>query len=145
MSSELTEKLVERSITTPNEGGYDMSVEQNKAVVRRWIEARNTDDVETAVDQWTDDRQDGLRKAFNSFTEGFSGIQITVQELVAEGDKVATWWTFRGTHRGAFAGVPATGKMVEYGGVDLYTVANGKITSVRRVGDNLKDILLSSQ
>jgi len=65
--------------------------------------------------------------------------------MLAEGDKVGVWWTFRGTHRGDFAGVPATGKTVEYGGVDLYTVANGKIASMRRAGDNLKEVLLSSQ
>jgi len=122
-----------------------MSVEQNKAVVRRWMEARNADDVEAAVAQWGPDWQDRIRGAFNSFTKGFSGIQITVQEMVAEGDKVAIWWAFRGTHRGDFAGVPATGKTIEYGGVDLYTVVNGKIASVRRVGDNLKEVLLSSQ
>jgi predicted ester cyclase len=121
-----------------------MSVQENKAVIRRWIEARNANDVETAVAQWTDDRQESIRAAFDRFTEGFSGIQIAMQELVAEGDKVAIWWTFHGTHIGAFADVPATGKAVEYGGVDLYTVVNGKIASLRREGANLRDILLAS-
>jgi steroid delta-isomerase-like uncharacterized protein len=122
-----------------------MSEKENKAVIRRWIEARNTDNVEAAVAQWAGDRQDGIRNAFNSFTESFSDIQIAIDELVAEGDKVAIWFAFRGVHRGVFAGVPATGKTVEYGGVDLYTVANGKIASIRRVADSLKDILLASQ
>jgi steroid delta-isomerase-like uncharacterized protein len=140
-----TECKLEKPITTPHEGDDNMSVEENKALIRRWIEARNKDDVEAAVNQWAPDWQDRIRGAFNSFTEGFSDIQITIQELVAEGDKVAIWWTFRGTHRGDFAGVPATGKTVEYGGIDLYTVANGKIASVRREGANLKEVLISSQ
>jgi len=122
-----------------------MSEKENKAVIQRWIEARNTDDVEAAVAQWADDWQDRIRKSFSAFTEGFSGIQITLQELVAEGDRVGVWWTFHATHRGAFAGVPATGKTIEYRGVDLYTVTDGKIASIRRVGDSLKDVLLASQ
>jgi len=119
-----------------------MSVEQNKAVVRRWIEARNANDVEAAVAQWGPDWQDRLPRAFNAYTEGFSGIQITVQEMVAEGDKVATWWTFRGTHRGVFAGVPATGKTIEWSAADLYTVVNGKIVACTRRARSLKDLLL---
>jgi steroid delta-isomerase-like uncharacterized protein len=122
-----------------------MSIEENKAVIRRWVEARNADDVEAAVAQWADDWQERIRRAFNGFTEGFSGIQITVRDLVAEEDKVATWATFRGTHTGVYAGVPATGKAVECRAVDLYTVSDGKITSIRREGDNLREILLSSQ
>jgi steroid delta-isomerase-like uncharacterized protein len=122
-----------------------MSVEENKAVIRRWMEARNANDVESAVAQWADGWQDRIRGAFDGFTKGFPDIQITVQEMVAEGDKVAAWWTFRGTHRGVFAGVAATGKTVEYGGADLYTVADGKIASIRRQAANLKQLLLSSE
>ena len=121
-----------------------MSIEENKAVIQRWIEARNSNDVEAAVAQWSDDRQEGVRASFNRFTEGFSGIRIEVHEIVTEGDKVAIWWTFHGTHIGAFAGVPATGKAISFGGTDLYTIVNGRIASLRREGDNLRDILLAS-
>ena len=145
MSSELSANLAEKPITALQEGGDNVSVEENKAVVRRWMEARNTNDLEAAVAQWADDWQDRIRGAFDGFTKGFPDIQITVQEMVAEGDKVAAWWTFRGTHAGAFAGVPATGKTVEYDEIDLYTLVDGKIASIRREGANLKEILLSSQ
>jgi len=145
MSSELSANLAEKPITALQEGGDNVSVEENKAVVRRWMEARNTNDLEAAVAQWADDWQDRIRGAFDGFTKGFPDIQITVQEMVAEGDKVAAWWTFRGTHAGVFAGVPATGKTVEYDEIDLYTLVDGKIASIRREGANLKEILLSSQ
>jgi predicted ester cyclase len=145
MSAEPSANLAEKPITAPLEGDDNMSVEENKAVVRRWIAARNTNDVEAAAAEWDGDWQDRIRKAFDRYTEGFTGIHITIEEMVAEGDKVVAWGTFRGTHTGHFAGVPATGKTVEVGAVDLYTVVDGKIASVRRQGGKLKEILLSPQ
>jgi predicted ester cyclase len=46
---------------------------------------------------------------------------------VAEGDRVAVRWTFRGTHRGYFMGIAPTGNQVEMGAMDLLRVAGGKI------------------
>jgi steroid delta-isomerase-like uncharacterized protein len=119
-----------------------MSVEKNKAVIRRWIEARNANDVEAAVAQWADEQQEKLRSDFNRFTNGFPDIQVAVCELIAEGDKVAMWWTLHGTHLGTYAGVPATGKAIEWDGVDLYTMVDGKIAALRREARSLKDVLL---
>ena len=119
-----------------------MSVEENKAVIRRWVEARNATDVETAVDLWVDERQEGLRGAFNRFTEGFPDLRFTVHELIAEGDKVVLWWTLHGTHSGTYAGVPATGKKIEWSAVDLYTVVNGQIAALKRQARSLKEMLL---
>ena len=118
-----------------------MSVEENKAVIRRWIEARNANDVETAVAQWAYEEQESLRGAFDRFTKGFPDIQVTVHELIAEGDKVGMWWTLHGTHLGTYADVPATGETIEWSGVDLYTVINGRIAAYRRVARSLKDVL----
>ena len=120
-----------------------MSVEENKAVIHRWIEARNASDVETAVAQWADEQQEWLRGAFDRFTQAFPDIQVTVDELIAEGDKVALWFTLHGTHLGTYADVPATGKMIEWSGVDLYTVVNGKIAALKRQAPSLKDLLLA--
>jgi hypothetical protein len=50
-----TECKLEKPITTPHEGDDNMSVEENKALIRRWIEARSKDDVEAAVNQWAPD------------------------------------------------------------------------------------------
>ena len=120
-----------------------MSVEENKAVIRRWMDARPANDVETAVAQWADEEQEWLRGAFDRFTKGFSDIQVTVNELIAERDKVAVWFTMHGTHLGTYAGVPATGKTIEWSPVDLYTVVNGKIAGLKREARSLKDLLLA--
>jgi predicted ester cyclase len=46
----------------------------------------------------------------NAWTKGFPDYFIAIDDLIAEGDKVAKRWTLRGTHQGEFLGVPATGK-----------------------------------
>lgn len=113
-----------------------MSVEKNKTSIRDWIAARNTHDVESAVALWAEEERARLRASFNSFTVAFPDVQITIEEMIGEGDKVAILWTFHGTHRGPFQGIPATGKTVDWDGLDLYTFIDGKITSLTRKADS---------
>jgi steroid delta-isomerase-like uncharacterized protein len=64
-----------------------------------------------------------LRAAFPDF-------QITHEDVVSSGNKVAIRWTARGTHRGTYPPpyqVPATGKEIRMRGIDFYHIANGKI------------------
>ena len=70
----------------------------------------------------------------------FPDIKYTVQELVAECDKVMSYWTAQGTHKGEFRGVPATGKQINYRGFDLYRLSGGKI--VERFGGFNDDLML---
>lgn len=114
-----------------------MSVEANKALIHAWLAARNAHDVEAGVALWTEEKQTGLRSGFNHFTQAFPDLKITVKEMVGERDKVATWWLLQGTHRGTFNDVAPTGKTVNWEGCDLYTIANGKISSSVRWVDNL--------
>jgi steroid delta-isomerase-like uncharacterized protein len=58
---------------------------------------------------------------------GFPDVHFTVEDLIAEGDKVVGRWTFRGTHMGDFMGIPTTGKKVEVMGIAIYRIAAGKI------------------
>ncbi len=57
----------------------------------------------------------------------FPDIHLTVVDLITEGDKVVVRWTLRGTHKGDFQGVPATGKPIEVTGTSTNRFANGKI------------------
>jgi steroid delta-isomerase-like uncharacterized protein len=113
-----------------------VSVEENKAIVRAWLAARNLHDVEAAVTLWAENQQADLRSSFNNFTTAFPDVQINIEEMIGEGDKVVVWWTFHGTHRGSFQGIPATGKTVEWDGMDLYTMSDRKITSLMRKADS---------
>ena len=58
---------------------------------------------------------------------GFPDIQWTLEEIVAEGDKVAARFTMRGTHKGPFFGVPPTGKSIAVAAMNLYKFADGRI------------------
>ena len=58
---------------------------------------------------------------------GFPDYQTVIDDLIAEGDKVVARITMSGTHTGVFMGIPATGKYVEFTGIYIAQIANGKI------------------
>jgi len=62
--------------------------------------------------------------------QGFPDVEIALEDLVAEGDKVAKRWVFRGTNTGEYAGIPPTGKQVTMRGITLYKLAGGKVTEL---------------
>jgi len=61
------------------------------------------------------------------YTSAFPDLQLTTEDVVAEGDKVAIRNTWRGTHHGAFQGLPPTGKQVMFSGSDFFRFVGGKI------------------
>jgi steroid delta-isomerase-like uncharacterized protein len=66
-----------------------------------------------------------VRRFYQAFWEAFPGSQITVEDLIAEADKVACRFTITATHTGPFMGIPATGKQVEFGGITILLFRNG--------------------
>ncbi len=62
-----------------------------------------------------------------AYTSGFPDLRLTTEHMFAEGDKVAIRNTWRGTHQGAFQGLPPTGKYVTFTGTDIFRVVDGKI------------------
>ena len=69
--------------------------------------------------------------------EGFPDIQWTLEEMVAESDKVAARFTMRGTHQGPFFGVAPTGKKITVQAINLYRLSNGKFVEERGQPDML--------
>jgi steroid delta-isomerase-like uncharacterized protein len=114
-----------------------MSLEENKALVRGWLDARNAHDVERALLFFISEWHEGIRLAFNDFSTAFPDLIVTINELIAEGNKVVCWWTLKGTQLGTYEHIPATGKSVEIIGIDIYTITNGKISGFERSSDNL--------
>jgi predicted ester cyclase len=76
----------------------------------------------------------GLAKAFYA---GFPDLRHTVEEAIANDDKVAVRFTLRGTHRGEFMGIQPTRKVFEVGAIAILRIANGKVTEVRGQFDQL--------
>jgi len=68
---------------------------------------------------------------------GFPDIQWTLEEMVAEGDKVAARFTMRGTHRGTFFGVPPTGKTIVVQAINFYRLSGGQFVEERGQPDML--------
>lgn len=75
----------------------------------------------------------GIKQAFAEFHAAFPDLHFELEDVVAEGDKAACRVTIRGTHRGSFRGVPASGRRINLTGIDLLRFVDGKI--VERWGE----------
>jgi steroid delta-isomerase-like uncharacterized protein len=69
----------------------------------------------------------GVKGFYTALWTGFPDLTIAIDDLIAEGDQVVWRITASGTHRGAFFGVPATGKPVTFGAHYTFRIADGKI------------------
>ena len=120
-----------------------MSAEENKALVRRFVEefwnegntaaADKLMAADAAIHMPTGEvvDPDGLKSFAGTWRESFPDWHSTFEELIAEGDRVAERWTGRGTHRGELQGIPPTGKRVEVPGSVFYRIVGGKIVEFR--------------
>ena len=62
-----------------------------------------------------------------AFRQAFPDYQITIHDVIVEGDKVVTRKTFYGTHQGDWMGVPASGRKIAFGGIDIVRFAGDKV------------------
>jgi len=81
--------------------------------------------------------REGVKAMFRQFFDAFPDMVMRVDSLVAEGDLVGAHVTVTGTHLGAFAGIPATGRTVTVTGFDWVRIQNGKVVERRGVFDQL--------
>ena len=81
--------------------------------------------------------REGLRQVLATFLFAFPDIRWTLEEQIAEGEKVVSRFTMTGTHRGDFLGIPPTGKSVNIWGVVIDVVRNGKFAESRIIMDTL--------
>jgi steroid delta-isomerase-like uncharacterized protein len=70
-----------------------------------------------------------FRQEFEALVAAFPDLEATVEELVAEGDRVVARLTYRGTHRAEFAGIAATGRSVKFAAVDIHHLRDGQIVA----------------
>ncbi|HEX5689461.1 MAG TPA: ester cyclase, partial [Roseiflexaceae bacterium] len=70
---------------------------------------------------------DGFRYAVDMLHTSFPDLSITVEDLIAEGDKVVARLRAQGTHQAPFRGIAATGREVSWTGIRIFRLANGKI------------------
>ena len=70
---------------------------------------------------------EGAKQLVTVYRNAFPDVHFTIDEQIAEGDKVVTRWTARGTHKGELLGIPATGKSSTVTGIGVDRIVNGKI------------------
>ena len=127
-----------------------MSTDQNKAIVYRLYEEINKGNIAIFDELTTPDGvehaqrppgfaagREGTKQLFMMLRSAFPDFSIKVEDTVSEGDKVVNRVTLRGTHKGAFMGVPPTGKHVTWGAIDIVRFANGKAIEHWGLIDNL--------
>jgi len=61
------------------------------------------------------------------FLAGYPDLHWTIEDLIAEKDKVVACWTISGTHKGDYMGIPASNKRVSVDGITVHLIADGKI------------------
>jgi steroid delta-isomerase-like uncharacterized protein len=115
-----------------------MTHEQNKAIVRAYLDEIVNKGNMAAFDRFFSDdtvfnNAKGLRQqmtAMQAIRGAFPDYRLTIEDQIAEGDKVVTRVIFEGTHQGNFEGVAATGRRVTWPGIAIDRIDNGKIVEM---------------
>ena len=124
--------------------------EENKALVRRWFA-----EVDKGNEQIVDDLiavdyidhnpplpdmapgREGVKQANALLLAAFPDVRHTIEDQIAEGDKVVTRVTGRATFHGAILGIPPTGKLITIEGISIHRIAAGQFVEHWAVADNL--------
>jgi predicted ester cyclase len=116
-----------------------MSVEENKQIVRHYQEIYNNNRLDDLLEVVSDGLLtpkimagvpsgiEGAKTAHRIMLAGFPDYQTVIDDLFAEGDKVAARITMSGTNTGAFMGIPPTGKFITFTGIYIARIDGGKI------------------
>ena len=127
-----------------------MNLEENKKFMNHFIkEVINNKNLNAANDLVAEDfiehvpfpgqepGREGLKFALQSMFTGFPDMTWTVHEQIAEGEKIVTRFTWTGTHKGNFMGIPPTNKTVEVWGVVIDVVKNKLFAESRIIMDSI--------
>lgn len=115
---------------------------ENKRIIRRYFEEwANTGDP-TAADELIAtnlvlrhppaviNSLEDFKQGMASFHQAFPDLRFTIDDPIADGDKVVVHWTLHGTHSGECQGRPTTGKTMTVTGISLFRLADGKIQEI---------------
>ena len=126
-----------------------MSIERNKATVRRFREALSAGDLDGAVAVFAPNAVvhssgaphpltvEGFKQFGGVILGAFPGGTATIEDMIVEGDKVVSRLTYRGTHTGDLMGIPPTGKSVTVSEMIIDQFADGKIVESWRLFDQM--------
>jgi steroid delta-isomerase-like uncharacterized protein len=135
-------------------GENAVSIAENKALVRRYYEdAPHNPDVCDVIfadrflfhaivhtgmaPQVIECTPDSEKTFYVHRRAAWGGWNVTIEEMIAEGDRVVVRWTSHGVHKGETHGLPPTGRRVTNSGVNIFRIADGKIAEVWDIWDRL--------
>jgi steroid delta-isomerase-like uncharacterized protein len=122
--------------------------EENRALARRCWEIVNQHNPDLIDEMYTPDfvwhepdrdiyGSEEAKQFVATFFEAFPDLNVTVEDEIAEGDKVVTRWTIRGTHQGELMGIAPTEKQIELKGITIHRFEGDKIVEEWERYDNL--------
>jgi steroid delta-isomerase-like uncharacterized protein len=127
-----------------------MAAEENRAVIRHFLEelfnGRDMDAIDRYIaDDYVDHvippgippTRDGFRQFIGMFLEALSDFHYTIEDVIADADRVAVRLTAQGTQQGEFQGIPPTGKGATWGEMHIGRMRDGKIVEHWGQIDNL--------
>jgi len=127
-----------------------VSTEENKALVCRFVDevqsAGNTDAIDEicspefvnhSAPPVVPSNCEGVKQLTAMFRQAFPDSYFIVEDMIAQGEKVATRKTFHGTHQSEFMGIPPTGQQVSVGLIDIVRIADGRVVEHWSMADNL--------
>jgi steroid delta-isomerase-like uncharacterized protein len=119
-----------------------MSIEGNKKIVRRFFDVGPSEGDLSAANKLLAPNFtlhvplpcspgiQGINDVISACRAAFEGLNVTIEDMVAEGDRVAARFTARGIHKGVFMGLPATGKPITMTGIEIFRIENDKIAEL---------------
>ena len=119
-----------------------MSADENKALVRRFFDLGPSRGDLLAADELLADGFtlhiplpcspgiQGMNEVITACRVAFEHLDVTIEDMLADGDRVAARFTARGIHKGAFMGLPATGKSIAMTGIEIFRIENDKIAEL---------------
>lgn len=119
-----------------------MSTEENKEIVRRFFEeGPSKGNLKIADELLSPDFSihvplpaspgiEGINEVITACRAAFEHLNVTIEDMVAEGNNVAARFTARGIHKGNFMGLPATGKPITMTGIEIFRIKDGKIAEL---------------
>jgi steroid delta-isomerase-like uncharacterized protein len=121
-----------------------MSLEENKVIVRNFLEALNKQDLSllddfVAADYFDHTNNfkglDNVKQAITTFYKAFPDFNVKIEDIIAEGDKVWVHDIETGTHKGEYHGIAPSGKKITFACVDIFKVMDGKIAEAWHIYD----------
>ena len=115
-----------------------MAQNENVAAIESAVAQMNAGNVDGYLELYADDLtvhgyppgvegKAGVSEFYRSFRSGFSDFELTIEDVLTDGDKVAGRYTIRGTHSGELMGVPGSGNKVELDGQSFFRFENGRV------------------